>query len=99
MRRWAGALVSVALLTGAFAWSAAADDAATAVVDPKVAEARRLFAEGASLADLGRWSEALEKFEASAALRPHATTTYDIGYCERALGHPTRAKRFFERAL
>jgi hypothetical protein len=104
MRPWVGGLLVSALVSTSFTGSSFAEQGTTAspgdaTVDSKVVEARRLFEEGASLADLSRWSEALEKFEASAALRPHATTTYDIGFCERALGHATRAKRSFEQAL
>lgn len=64
-----------------------------------VAGARTAFEKGAALANEGRWSDALAQFEASAALRPHATTSYNIGFCERALGHPTRARKFFAQAL
>jgi Tfp pilus assembly protein PilF len=64
-----------------------------------VAGARTAFERGATLAQEGRWSDALTQFELSASLRPHATTTYNIGFCERALGHPTRAKKYFKEAL
>jgi hypothetical protein len=64
-----------------------------------VAGARAAFEQGASLASEGRWNDALAQFERSAALRPHATTLYNLGFCERALGHPTRAKKYFNQAL
>lgn len=64
-----------------------------------VAGARAAFESGAQLASEGRWSDALAQFEVSASKRPHATTSYNIGFCERALGHPTRAKKFFDQAL
>lgn len=64
-----------------------------------VAGARSAFEKGAALANEGRWSAALAQFELSASMRPHATTSYNIGFCERALGHPTRAKKFFAQAL
>jgi len=64
-----------------------------------VAGARAAFEKGAALANEGRWSAALAQFEESGSLRPHATTSYNIGFCERALGHPTRAKKFFTQAL
>lgn len=46
-----------------------------------------------------RWGEALAAFERSAALKPHALTTYNIAACERALGRYTRARVTFKRAL
>ncbi len=64
-----------------------------------VAGARAAFEQGASLASEGRWSDALAQFERSAGMRPHATTLYNLGFCERALGHPTRAKKYFNQAL
>lgn len=64
-----------------------------------VVGARTAFEQGASLASEGRWSDALVQFERSAAMRPHATTLYNLGFCERALGHPTRAKKYFNQAL
>ncbi len=68
--------------------------------DPStVAEARNAFEKGASLAAEARWSDALAQFERSASLRPHATTTYNIGFCERALGRATRARKHFAQAL
>jgi hypothetical protein len=35
----------------------------------------------------------------SSALRAHAVTTYNIAYCERALGRYTRARKMFAKAL
>lgn len=64
-----------------------------------VEAARSAFERGAGLASEQRWSDALAEFEASAKLLPHATTTYNIGYCLRALGRPTRAKKHFLEAL
>jgi len=61
--------------------------------------ARDLFAQGSALADEDRWGEALVAFEQSAALRGHASTTYNMGYCERGLGHYTRARMLFARAV
>jgi len=61
--------------------------------------ARARFVEAAALAREGRWSEALDRFEQSAALRPHAVATFNIAYCERALGHDTRAWYRFRRAV
>src|SRR5262249_36613395 len=46
-----------------------------------------------------QWAEALVAFEGSAKLRPHAVTTYNIGYCHRALGHYTLARDVLLRAI
>jgi hypothetical protein len=72
--------------------AAPADDAATR-------EARALFNDGTDRAHRGDWSQAVPAFERSEALRPHAVTTYNIAYCERALGSITRARKMFARAL
>ncbi len=65
----------------------------------KVAVARAAFEKGAAFASEERWGDALAAFSESAALRPHATTTYNIGYCERALGRAVRARKNFALAL
>jgi hypothetical protein len=67
--------------------------------DPAVRSAREAFVRGAALARQGRWSEALEAFEQSYALRKHPITSYNLGYCERAVGHYTRAHKMLNRAL
>jgi hypothetical protein len=54
---------------------------------------------GAGLARDARWNDALEAFQASYALRPHPITSYNLGYCERAIGHSTRAYKMLRRAL
>lgn len=63
------------------------------------AKAREAFIAGAKLAADLRWREALERFEASAALRPHPGTTYNIAICQRALGQYTRARESFQQVL
>ncbi|MEZ4232497.1 MAG: PEGA domain-containing protein [Polyangiaceae bacterium] len=67
--------------------------------DGPEARARDAFVAGAKLAADLRWREALERFEASAKLRPHPGTTYNIAICQRALGQYTRARLSFERVL
>jgi hypothetical protein len=67
--------------------------------DPKILRARELYRAGVERVKLAQWAEALSAFEQSAALRPHATTTFNIAACERALGRYTRARAGFERAL
>jgi hypothetical protein len=64
-----------------------------------IAEARESFTLGATLARKGRWVDALVAFERSYRLHPHATTLFNIGFCERALGRFTRARKSFRAAL
>jgi hypothetical protein len=67
--------------------------------DAAIVRAREAFESGARLASEGRWKDALALFSLSSSLRPHAMTTYNIAFCERALGRATRARQFFTRAL
>jgi hypothetical protein len=67
--------------------------------DPRIEEARDAFRTASALANQGQWAEALSAFARSSRLRPHTITTYNIGFCERALGHLTRARRSFANAL
>jgi hypothetical protein len=62
------------------------------------AEAREAFRKGTELAKNARWDEALSNFERSYALHAHPITSYNIAYCERAVGHYTRAYSVFMRA-
>lgn len=67
--------------------------------DERVEQARRLYLEGLEHVREAHWGDALAAFERSRALRPHAMTSYNIGACERALGHYTRAHEQLSRAL
>jgi hypothetical protein len=87
------AVVCVALLAAAGSSPARAADP-----DP-VQKARAEFVAATDHVKNARWGEALAAFERSAALRPHALTTYNIGACERALGRYTRARATLQRAL
>ncbi|WP_437676666.1 hypothetical protein [Sorangium sp. So ce131] len=73
--------------------------AQTTHVQSRVAVARDEFRRAFSLAQEGRWAEALAAYERSERLRPHPLTTYNIALCERALRRNTRARRAFLRAL
>jgi hypothetical protein len=61
--------------------------------------AREAFLRGTELARAERWGEALAAYEASAAIRSHPVTTYNLGFCERALSRFTRARMRFLMAL
>src|SRR5688500_10449777 len=87
-------LHAAAILTLALAPAARADED-TARTD----EARQLFAEGTERVKTAEWSKALASFERSAALKPHAITTYNIGACHRAIGSYTRARAKLAEAL
>jgi tetratricopeptide (TPR) repeat protein len=67
--------------------------------DPTLVRAREAFLLGTALAREGQWLDALAAFERSARLRAHPVTTYNLAYCERALGHYTRAQQLFSLAL
>lgn len=92
MRRAVSMLVIMAFVI-ASSQAAHADD------DPQVSAARDEFVRGTDFVHKSQWAEALAAFERSAKLKPHAITTYNIGYCERALGRYTRAKETLEAAL
>jgi len=62
-------------------------------------EARAAFVLGSERTRESRWAEALEAYERSLAKRAHPVTTFNVGVCERALGHATRAERAFASAL
>jgi hypothetical protein len=87
----------------AIAWGAsAAADAQThrsAPEAPDVVQAREAFRAGVRLARESRWAEALAAFQRSAALKPHAVTTFNVGACQRNLGTLTLAHATLERAL
>ncbi len=89
----------LALGLGATPANAAPDGADAKVQQDAKDRARELFKLGAASARQERWLEALQAFEQSILLHPHPSTAYNIGYCERALGHYTRALRAFRQAL
>jgi hypothetical protein len=60
--------------------------------DDATARARTAYVQGTEYVERAQWVAALAAFEEAARLRPHALTTYNIGACERALGHYTRAR-------
>ena len=91
------------LFTGqALAQTSAADSGAVAPLDDATetaASARDAFKRGTELARAAEWTDALAAFERSGELRSHAVTTYNIAFCERALGRYTRARKLFAKAL
>lgn len=62
-------------------------------------QARTSYLEGLQQVREAHWAEALAAFERSRGLRPHALTSFNIGACERALGHYTRARAELLRSL
>jgi hypothetical protein len=67
--------------------------------DSDLERARQLFEEGIGWVKQHEWGRALEAFEKSEKLKPHAVTSYNIGACYRAIGRYTRARSHFSRAL
>jgi tetratricopeptide (TPR) repeat protein len=65
----------------------------------KIERAREAFRLGAALAREQQWREALAAFERSARLHTHPGTTFNLGFCERALGRYTRARQLLDRAV
>jgi hypothetical protein len=68
-------------------------------VTPPEDEARSAFLLGVELSHQERWSAARDAFARSIALRPHPITNFNLGFCERALGHWARARHNFALAL
>jgi hypothetical protein len=66
--------------------------------DPRVSS-RASFERGAKAFENGRIQEALTLFEDAYKAYPHYATYYNIGLCERALGHPVRAAAAFKSFL
>jgi hypothetical protein len=93
------ALLLIALPAVAQRASAPAAPPSTVADDSATSQARALFTQGTDSANRGDWSQALPAFERSEALRPHAVTTYNIGFCERALGRTMRARKMLGKAL
>ena len=77
----------------------AAVAASSAVAPSAVERAREAFRRGAELAKTAHWQEAIASFEISRTVRLHPVTSYNVGFCELALGHATRARKAFKRAL
>ncbi len=104
-RRWRGARsAALACAIGGLLAAPAPAYAGPAAPDaapepPEVQDARDAYRLGISLIKQGQWSDALAAFERSFRLKPDAVTAFDIGYCERALGRFTRARKSFLRAL
>jgi hypothetical protein len=86
------------LVSGARAEDVSASPPAVAESSDTV-EARDAFRLGSSLAKQGQWLDALAAFQRSAHLKPHPITTFNVAYCERALGHSARAYQQFAAAL
>ncbi len=67
--------------------------------DVAAAEARTLYVEAKNAYDGGRFDDALVGFQAAFAKKPLPGFLFNLGQCERQLGHHERAIFFFERYL
>jgi hypothetical protein len=76
-----------------------ADDTKAPVSEADRDKARELYVKGVELVKKAQWSDALAFFEQSSKLYPNPTTTFNVGYCERALGRYVRAHGTLVRAL
>lgn len=70
-----------------------------APVPAVVERARAAFTRGNELAKREEWAEALASFRSSFELLPHPVTAFNMATCERVLGHYTRSRELFMRAL
>jgi hypothetical protein len=93
----ARAAIVVGLIALSLASASSIPRVARADDDPRAA--REEFVRGAQLVKDADWAGALSAFEASAKLKPHPVTTYNIGACLRAMGQYTRARKAFATAL
>jgi hypothetical protein len=75
------------------------DPAAGEAATTDVSEAREAFRLASALAKQGQWLDALAAFHRSGGLKAHPITTFNIAYCERALGHYARAYETFAASL
>lgn len=99
-RRWlALGLLSSTLTAAAAAAADAAESPPKAFTEGDVQAARAEFVRGAALAQQAQWDAALQAFERSYALRPHPITSYNLGYCSRAVGRSASARTALRRAL
>jgi hypothetical protein len=68
--------------------SSAAPGATPAAASPEVAEAaRRLFREGAQLANQGRWEDARDRFRRALAVRPSPLLRFNLAIAAQNSGH------------
>jgi len=84
------------LATALLAASILASSPSLAQDEVEVAKAKVLFIEGVELFKDGKHAQALEKFEASYALRPHWRLHLNIGLCFMELSMYTKAKAAFD---
>ena len=67
--------------------------------DATTAAAREAFLAGTAAVKAGQWSEALAQFEKASSLKAAPIVTFNIGYCQRALGRYVLARASFTRVL
>jgi hypothetical protein len=67
--------------------------------DPITQQAREAFVQGTAAVKAGQWSEALASFERANELKSAPIITFNIGYCQRALGRYVLARSSFIKVL
>lgn len=87
------------IATVLLAWLLAAAAPHAAANDVAADEARTLYVEAKNAYDGGRFDDALAGFQAAFAKKPLPGFLFNLGQCERQLGHHQRAIFFFERYL
>jgi hypothetical protein len=91
-------LVGLVGAGGLTARGAEAQQAAVAATDVAT-QAREEFRAGSRLVEASEWAAAVQAFERSLALRPHALTIYNMGVCQRFLGRYTLASTTLRAAI
>lgn len=86
-------------LSAGLARAQAVSEPPASVEDERSTKARAEFNRGVELVKNAKFGDALVAFEASARLRPHPVTTFNVGACQRAMSHYTLAQATLERAL
>lgn len=67
--------------------------------DPVTKQAREAFVAGTAAVKAGQWSEALAHFEKANELKAAPIITFNIGYCQRALGRYVQARLSFREVV
>lgn len=67
--------------------------------DPVTQQAREAFVAGTAAVKAGQWSEALAHFEKANKLKSAPIITFNIGYCQRALGRYVQARLSFRKVV
>jgi hypothetical protein len=91
-------LVAASFAVGSIAAPVRAQSTAAPAVDDHEQERTALYREGVALAEAGRWSEALKKFQAVVAIRSAPAALVAMATAQEKLGTLATARRTYSRA-